>query len=297
MYDSEETLQLAQESRLKMKQLNKEIKLANYAKINQLSVVFVSQKAKSHEELYFSNTSKTASVSKSVFKTISIPNEEFSDDTSLSVARKFLNEDIMSIVQSNSIVDTSNIQTELDLCKYDKNLYDKAYKDMHQKIKRLQAQLGDLKGKNKDTLCISDTLAPLSQKLEDENVIPKVGESNALLKPVNSNSSPSTRESKVVKNDNVIASGIFRINPSNTSKGPSASKSSCIKNKDVEVEEHHRNLLLSKNQKHMSSECNNIKLVIRNDKSEVVCAMCDSNLFTVRRLGMLKAYDRKSEAS
>ncbi|GJY12649.1 hypothetical protein Tco_0381958 [Tanacetum coccineum] len=86
VYDSEETLQLAQESRLKMKQLNKEIKPANYAKINHLSEVFVSQKAKSREELYFSNTSKTATVSKS----ISIPNEEFSrDDFSIVFNRKF----------------------------------------------------------------------------------------------------------------------------------------------------------------------------------------------------------------
>ncbi|GKE04538.1 hypothetical protein Tco_1396556 [Tanacetum coccineum] len=184
VYDSEETLQLAQESRLKMKQLNKEIKLANYAKINQLSEVFVSQKAKSREELYFSNTSKMASVSKSVSKSISIPNKEFSDDTSPTVAQKFLNElhkivkdenfpilnqvdarvqhfkiqflkeaakfvqdfeslakeadeslakhmtleyeierllravfskDIMSIVQSNSVVDTSNLQTYLKI--------------------------------------------------------------------------------------------------------------------------------------------------------------------------------------
>ncbi|GJZ29685.1 integrase, catalytic region, zinc finger, CCHC-type containing protein [Tanacetum coccineum] len=61
---------------------------------------------------------------------------------------------------------------------------------------------------------------------------------------------------------------------------PSASKSSCIKNKEVEVEEHHRNLLLSKNKKHMSSECNNVKLAIRNDKSEVVCAMCKQCLIT-----------------
>nr|GEY52630.1 Gag-Pol polyprotein [Tanacetum cinerariifolium] len=44
--------------------------------------------------------------------------------------------------------------------------------------------------------------------------------------------------------------------------------SSCRKNKEVEVEEHHRNLLLSKNKKHMSSECHNVKLAIRNDKSE-----------------------------
>ncbi|GJY39082.1 hypothetical protein Tco_0425446 [Tanacetum coccineum] len=265
VHDSEETLQLAQESHLKMKQLNKEIKPANYTKINHLSGVFVSQMANSHEESYFTNTSKTAIVSKS----ISIPNEEFLDDTTPSVARKFLNEvkgtivtlqrvvkhkmtleihnwsstthreihkvlkdeifpivnqadesidkqktleceidrllravvshEIMSIMQNNSVVDSSNLQTELDRtkerfencvikkeneyaklwndwhkkceeCKYDKISYDKAYNDMHQKIKRLQAQLGDLKGKSKDTLCASDTLDPLSQKLENENV-------------------------------------------------------------------------------------------------------------------------------
>ncbi|GJU40927.1 retrovirus-related pol polyprotein from transposon TNT 1-94 [Tanacetum coccineum] len=105
-------------------------------------------------------------------------------------------------------------------------------------IKRLQAQLGDLKGNSKDTPCVSDTLDPLSQILEDENntskgtsgntklakqtimgnqpsfsgtklysvtpfpnskVIPKVGETNALSKPVTSNSAPSTRESEVIK--------------------------------------------------------------------------------------------------
>nr|GFC92182.1 hypothetical protein [Tanacetum cinerariifolium] len=37
-------------------------------------------------------------------------------------------------------------------------------------IKRLQAQLGDLKGKSKDISCVSDTRNPLSQKLENENV-------------------------------------------------------------------------------------------------------------------------------
>ncbi|GJX89722.1 hypothetical protein Tco_0343048 [Tanacetum coccineum] len=220
VYDSEETLQLAQESRLKMKQLNKEIKPANYTKINHLLGVFVSQTAKSREELYFSNTSKTANVS----KLISISNEEFSDDTTPRVAQKFLNEadesiakqkaleleierllrevdsqDIMSIVQNPSVVDTSNLQTELERtkerfenciikkenkyaklwndwykkceeCKYEKMSYDKGNNDIQQKIERLQAQLGDQKGKSKDTLCVSDTLDPLSQKLENENV-------------------------------------------------------------------------------------------------------------------------------
>ncbi|GKC85260.1 retrovirus-related pol polyprotein from transposon TNT 1-94, partial [Tanacetum coccineum] len=61
---------------------------------------------------------------------------------------------------------------------------------------------------------------------------------------------------------------------------PSASKSSHIKNREVKVEEHHRNLLLSKNKKHMLYEYNNIKLAIRNDKSEVMCAMCKQCLIT-----------------
>ncbi|GJS61951.1 hypothetical protein Tco_0656735 [Tanacetum coccineum] len=508
VHDSEETLQLAQESRQKMKQLNKEIKPANYTKINLLSGIFVSQTAKSQEEVYFVNTSKMATVSKS----ISIPNEEFLDDTTLSVARKFLNEvkstivTLQRVVKHRMTLDTHNWSSiahqeihkilkeeifpiinqvdtrlqnfeiqflkeaakfvrdfkslakeadeslakhktlELEIerllravciikkeneyaklwndwykkceeCKYDKISYDKAYNDMQQKIERLQAQLGDLKGKSTDTPCVSNTLDPLSQKLENENVElefqvrnyekeiahlkttyknlfdsisvtraqtksiidslqhklhdtiyenaklraqlfdkvsdqvdttkgtsmntkfanQKVDKTNDLSNPVTSNSVPTPQESK-----NVIAPGMFRINPfkpfreekyvpnkvrasvrttpitvsqphvvtkkdvnsdsnglsstgvDNTAKTRrpqprsntkndrvhSASKSSCNKNKEVEVEEHHRNLLLSKNKKHMSSECKHVKLDIRNDKSEVVCAMCKQCLIT-----------------
>nr|GFC45748.1 hypothetical protein [Tanacetum cinerariifolium] len=110
-----------------------------------------------------------------------------------------ISQDIMNIVQKESVIDTSDLQTKLertkerfenciikkeneyaklwndwhkkcDECKYDKISYDKAYKDMQQKIERLQAQLGDLKGNSKDTSCVSDTRNPLSQKLENENV-------------------------------------------------------------------------------------------------------------------------------
>ncbi|GKA63963.1 hypothetical protein Tco_0763569 [Tanacetum coccineum] len=113
--------------------------------------------------------------------------------------RAVVSRDIMSVVQSNSVEDTSNLQTELERtkecfenciikkeneyaklwndwykkceeCKYDKILYDKTYNDMQQKIERLQAQLGDQKGNSKDTPCVSNTLDPLSQKLENENV-------------------------------------------------------------------------------------------------------------------------------
>ncbi|GJU36918.1 retrovirus-related pol polyprotein from transposon TNT 1-94 [Tanacetum coccineum] len=240
--------------------------------------------------------------------------------------RAFISQDIMSIVQNNSVVDTSNLQTKLD-----------SYNDMQQKIERLQAQLGDLKGKCKDTPCVSDTLDPLPQKLENENIPQKADKTHDLSNPVTSNSVPTTKESNVIDYDKVICPGIFRIDPYQTSKKdnfmlnkpskasvrtnpitvsqpyviikkvvnadsngffstgvdittktrkpqprsntkndrvPSASKSSCIMNKEVKVEDHPRNLLLSKNKKHMSSKCNNIKLAIRNDKSEIVCAMC-----------------------
>ncbi|GJZ02941.1 retrovirus-related pol polyprotein from transposon TNT 1-94 [Tanacetum coccineum] len=94
VYDSEETLKLAQESREKMRFLKKEIKPVNYAKINHLSGVFVPQTTKSKEELFLSNVSNMVTVS----KTISIPNEDLSDDTTPSVARKFLNEVKNSLV-------------------------------------------------------------------------------------------------------------------------------------------------------------------------------------------------------
>nr|GEZ78767.1 integrase, catalytic region, zinc finger, CCHC-type, peptidase aspartic, catalytic [Tanacetum cinerariifolium] len=113
--------------------------------------------------------------------------------------RAVVSQDIMFVVQNNSVGETSNLQTELERtkerfenciikkeneyaklwndwykqckeCKFDKSSYDKAYNDMQQKIERLQAQLGDLKGKSKDTSCVLDTLNPWSQKLKNKNV-------------------------------------------------------------------------------------------------------------------------------
>nr|GEU94015.1 hypothetical protein [Tanacetum cinerariifolium] len=60
---------------------------------------------------------------------------------------------------------------------------------------------------------------------------------------------------------------------------PSTSKSSEVK-KNVTVKDHRRTLLLYKNQKTMSSECNNIKLAIWNDKSKFVCGTCKQCLVT-----------------
>ncbi|GKD66992.1 retrovirus-related pol polyprotein from transposon TNT 1-94 [Tanacetum coccineum] len=157
-----------------------------------------------------------------------------------------------------------------------------------------------------DIQCASDTLDPLSEKLEDENLSLEINpfktsrEENFV--PINKDRA-SVRKNLITvsqphvitKNDvNSNSDGLSSTGVDNTAETrspqpmsntkndriPFVSKSSCIKNKEVEVEEHHRNLLISKNKKHQSSKCNNIKLAIRNDKSEVVCAMCKQCLIT-----------------
>nr|GFC53616.1 hypothetical protein [Tanacetum cinerariifolium] len=150
-----------------------------------------------------------------------------------------VSQDIIFVVQNASVVDTSVLQTELertkerfenciikkeneyaklwndwyikcDECKYDKISYDKAYKDMQQKIEWLQAQLGDLKSKSKDTSCISDTRNPLSQKLENENIelefqVLNYARENAHLKATHKNLFDSIFVSRT-QTKNVIAS-------------------------------------------------------------------------------------------
>ncbi|GJT84752.1 glycine-rich RNA-binding protein 4, mitochondrial [Tanacetum coccineum] len=190
---------------------------------------------------------------------------------------------------------------------------------------------GSTEGKSSDTQCASNTLDPVSQKLEDENVslefqvskpkgttkgmrtntmftkksilgkppsssyrlklysvtpFPKssvlleVDKMNALSKPVTSNSAPSIRESKVVVNNTAKTRRPHPRSNSNTDRVPSKSKSSCLSNNVEKIEENHRNSQIPKNQKHMSSECNNITLAIRNAKSEIVCVMCKQCLVT-----------------
>nr|GEZ38706.1 hypothetical protein [Tanacetum cinerariifolium] len=160
-------------------------------------------------------------------------------------------------------------------------------------------------------------------------ILPKIGETDALSKPVTSNSVSTPPVSKGVNNAKVIAPSMFRISSdkvssetkkvpntvsistrakpitisqpsvitkknvnsdlnglsstgldntktrrpqprSNTKNDrvPSASKSSRSKNKEVKVKEHHRNLLLSKKNKHISSACNNSKIDSQNAMSK-----------------------------
>nr|GEU58883.1 hypothetical protein [Tanacetum cinerariifolium] len=324
-----------------------------------------------------------------------------------------------SAEEKEYVVLWNNWYTKCKECKYDKISYDKAYNVMKQKIKRLQAQLGDLKGKSSNTQCASNTLDPLSQKLEDENVslefqiriyekenehlkttyknvfdsikvtraqtkliidsmqekfhntiyenatlrvqlFDKVSEQKnttkgtsvdtkfskqSILKKPHSSSGPKLYSLTRLPKSKVIPKvGIFSINPfkasrvnnfvpnkhvkasvrtkpitvsqphvitkkdvnSNTNgfspkdverttktrrpqprnnpkndKVPSKSKSNFLLNNLDEIEETHRNLQSSTNQKHTLSACNNIKLAVRNEKSEVICTTCKKCLITV----------------
>ncbi|GJV92231.1 hypothetical protein Tco_1540044 [Tanacetum coccineum] len=220
------------------------------------------------------------------------------------------------------------------------------YKNLFDSIKVTWAQtkaiINSLQDKLHDTIYENAKLrAQLFDKVSEQKDTNK-GKSNALSKPVTSNSTPSSRESTVVNNERVNTP-IFRINPFKASrvdnfvpnkhvkssirtklitvsqphvitkndvnsktngfslkdvksttrtrrpqprnnpksdKVPFKSKSSCLSSKLEKIEENYRSLQSSSNQKHMSSECNNIKLAIWNAKSKVVYAMCKKCLIT-----------------
>nr|GFA31762.1 retrovirus-related Pol polyprotein from transposon TNT 1-94 [Tanacetum cinerariifolium] len=182
-------------------------------------------------------------------------------------------------------------------------------------------------------------------------ILPKIGETNALSKPVTFNSVSTPPISKGVNNAKVIAPGMFRICPDKVSREekkvpntvsassktklitvsqpsvitkkdmnsnlnglsstgldntktrrpqprsntkndrvPSASKSSQSKNKEVKVEDHHRNLLLSKKNKHILSAYNNSKIDSQDVISKVVCAKCKKCLNSVNHDVCLNSY-------
>ncbi|GKA24524.1 retrovirus-related pol polyprotein from transposon TNT 1-94 [Tanacetum coccineum] len=199
----------------------------------------------------------------------------------------------MSIVQSPSVIETSDLQNELERtkerfenciikkenehaklwndwykkceeCKYDNISYDEAYNNMQHQIERLQAHLGDLKGQSMNTQCASDTLYPLSYKLDDENVSLEINpfknsrEDNFVPnKPVKASvrtkpitvSQPHviTKQDVNANSDGLSSTGVdnsaktrrpqSRSNTKND-RVSSTYKSSCIKNKEVEAEEH-----------------------------------------------------------
>nr|GEW70536.1 hypothetical protein [Tanacetum cinerariifolium] len=177
-----------------------------------------------------------------------------------------------------------------------KNLFDSIFVSQTQ----TKTMIASLQNKLQDTIYENDKLrAQLFNKVFEQKDITCGKSANSKF----------AKQSILGKPPKVITPGMFRINPfkpsreekhvpnkgvdntktrrphprSNTKNDrvPSASKSSQSKNKEVDVEEHHRKLLLSRNNKHMSFECNNIKLATQNVISKVVCAMCKQCLNSI----------------
>nr|GFC07584.1 hypothetical protein [Tanacetum cinerariifolium] len=130
-----------------------------------------------------------------------------------------VSQDIMIIVQNESVVDTSNLQTELERTKErfenciikKETEYAKLWNDWlrTQLFKKVSDQKDDTQDTSKNTMFAKQPIVDNS---------PNIGETNALSNPVTSNSVSSPQELKSVNNDKVIASGMFRINPSKTSR-------------------------------------------------------------------------------
>nr|GFD09840.1 hypothetical protein [Tanacetum cinerariifolium] len=170
--------------------------------------------------------------------------------------------DSISVLRVQTGTKIASLQNELQC-----NIYKNA-KLRTQLFKKVSDQKDNNQDSSKNTKFAKQPIA---------EILSKIGETNALSKPVTSNSVFRPQEPKGVNNDKVIAPGMFRISPdkprSNTKNDrvPSASKSSRSRNKEVKVEEHHRNLLLFKKNKHMSSACNSSKIDSQDVISKVVC--------------------------
>nr|GEX29351.1 replication protein A 70 kDa DNA-binding subunit B [Tanacetum cinerariifolium] len=203
----------------------------------------------------------------------------------------------------NQKLESKIVELEFQVVSYEREIshLKTTYKNLFNSIKsnRAHAKLHDLIYENAQLRAWGFTNTSKSMKSTTGTSVtlhvdkPKLSAVTPLSKKLHalmsSHSVPQPREFNVVKNRNenvsadmVIASSTRLLHTTRTrrpqpkgktrnARVPSASKSSEVK-KTVIVEEHRRTLLLSKNQKTMSSECNNIKLAIRNDKSKIVYA-------------------------
>nr|GEW75628.1 retrovirus-related Pol polyprotein from transposon TNT 1-94 [Tanacetum cinerariifolium] len=323
-----------------------------------------------------------------VSKTIYIPNEDLADDTTPSVARKFLNEVKSSLVTLQRVVKQ---KMTLEVHNWSSSA--------HKEVERLQAQLRDLKGKSSDTLSASNTLDLLNQKFESKivelefqvvnyerrishlkttyknlfdsissnrahaklydliyknaklrarlfentfesmkntsgmSVTPHVDKpklsavtphSKKLHASTQSHSIPRPREFNVVKHRNLIAAGMFKINPSQTHRVDLVlNKQSSASIRTNPITNSQRYVIVKKNissntvtasstglvhtdrtrrpqpkgktrnvRVPSASKSSEVKknLAIRNDKSEIVCDTCKQCLVTANHDACLSSF-------
>nr|GEY97020.1 hypothetical protein [Tanacetum cinerariifolium] len=107
-------------------------------------------------------------------------------------------------------ISVSRTQTKTIIASLQNKLHNAIYKNA-----KLRAQLFNKVSDQKDNTRGTSANTKFAKQSITGN-LPKVGETHALSKPVTSNSIPTPQESKVMKNDKVIAPGMFRIIPFKT---------------------------------------------------------------------------------
>nr|GEX35238.1 hypothetical protein [Tanacetum cinerariifolium] len=249
-------------------------------------------------EQHPANVEETCALYDSLYNNLAIEVEKVNTHKALELEierllRAVVSQDNMSIVQNNSVVDLSILQTELERTKErfenciikKENEYAKLWNDCTHPY-------GIKVVKNDNVICPRIFWTNPSKTSRIDNVVPK----KPIKASVKTNPITISQPHVITKNDVKSKTNGFspidvksttrtrrpqpRNNPKND-KVPSKSKSSRLLNKLKKIEENHRNLQSSSNKKHMSSECNNIKLAIQNAKSKVVCVMCKQFLITV----------------
>nr|GFA58590.1 hypothetical protein [Tanacetum cinerariifolium] len=217
------------------------------------------------EELFLSNVSNMVTVS----KMISIPNEDLSDDTTPSVARKFLNEVKSSLVTLQRVVKQK--MTSIKSNRAHAKLHDLIFENSKLKARLFENTSESVKNTSGMSVTLHVDKPKLSAVTPRSKKLHALTQSHSVLQP---------SEFNVVRHRNVIAPEMFKINPSQTprenvssnmatasftglvhsartrrpqpkgntrnARVPSASKSSEVK-KSVTVKDHRRTLLLSKN--------------------------------------------------
>nr|GEX37452.1 hypothetical protein [Tanacetum cinerariifolium] len=165
-----------------------------------------SAEALSREELYFSNNSKKANVSKSFL----IPNEDLSDDTTPSVARKFLNEvkstilTLQRVVKQRMTIETHNWASSAhqELHKIEEAKLVGDFKSLANEADASLAKLKAMELEIEHLLKAIDTSENTTfSKQPIVETLPKVGKTSALSNPVTSNSVSTPQEPKSVNND------------------------------------------------------------------------------------------------
>ncbi|GJS81656.1 retrovirus-related pol polyprotein from transposon TNT 1-94 [Tanacetum coccineum] len=153
--------------------------------------------------------------------------------------RAIVSQDIMSIVQNPTVVETCNLQTELERFLNKTKGTSANTKFANQSTVRKPS----LQSLRKIFMRQPNEFQSERQNFSKPRVPQKVDETNDLSNLVTSNSVPTPQESKVMKNDNVISPGMFRINSFKTSREeksmPNKPIKASVKTKSITISQPH----------------------------------------------------------